>query len=95
MMKIFDKAKWHIDAGENEKVVINRIKTVFEFLDKNGLLTDEGKEMLEIGIDDSISLNEKMVTKKGYDFLEKHYDEIIGLLDDELVQKLESLYSVF
>ena len=31
-MKIFDKAKWHIDAGEDVSQVINRMKVIFKFL---------------------------------------------------------------
>lgn len=92
-MKIFDKAQWHIDAGEDANEVLSKIRKVFEFLDEKGMLTNEGKEMIDFGIDSSISLNERMVTEKGYKFLEKYYDNIIGLKADELTSKLENLYN--
>ncbi|MCI7443358.1 MAG: hypothetical protein MSA89_09805 [Clostridium sp.] len=92
-MKIFDKAQWHIDAGEDANEVVSKIRKVFEFLDEKGMLTNEGKEMIDFGIDSSISLNERMVTEKGYKFLEKYYDNIIGLKADELTSKLENLYN--
>ena len=91
-MKIFDKAQWHIDAGEDANEVVSKIRKVFEFLDKKGMLTNEGKEMIDFGIDSSISLNERMLTEKGYNFLEKYYDNIIGFKVDELTSKLESIY---
>ncbi|MDY4079976.1 MAG: hypothetical protein SOY42_14545 [Clostridium sp.] len=92
-MKIFDKAQWHIDAGEDANEVVSKIRKVFEFLDEKGMLTNEGKEMIDFGIDSSISLNERMVTEKGYKFLEKNYDNIIGLKADELTSKLKNLYN--
>lgn len=92
-MKIFDKAQWHIDAGEDTNEVVSKIRKVFEFLDEKGMLSNEGKEMIDFGIDSSISLNERMLTEKGYDFLEKYYDNIIGLKVDELTSKLESIYN--
>ena len=94
-MKIFDKAKWHIDAGEDVSQVIHRVKVIFKFLDEKDMLTDEGKEILEIGIDSSVSLNEKMVTKKGYVFLDKYYDKVIGFQFQEMALELKKLYANF
>lgn len=94
-MKIFDKAQWHIDAGENSLEVVDKFKLVFLFLEKQDLLAEDGKEMLEIGIDSSISLNEQMVTERGCDFLENCYDDVIELHGDELVKKLDELYQNF
>lgn len=94
-MKIFDKAQWHIDAGEDANQVINRIKAVFKFLNEKNMLTDEGKEIFELGIDSSISLNERMVTKEGYMFLDKYYDKVIGLQFREITLELKKLYDNF
>lgn len=94
-MKIFDKAQWHIDAGENSLEVVDKFKLVFLFLEKQDLLSEDGKEMLEIGIDSSISLNERMVTERGCIFLENCYDDVIGFHGDELVEKLNELYQNF
>ena len=64
-MKIYDKASWHIDGGERKEDVIKKFSLIFDFLEKEGMLTDEGKEILELGIDTSISLHERMVNEKG------------------------------
>ncbi|MDO6993459.1 hypothetical protein Q5M87_05480, partial [Brachyspira innocens] len=77
MAKIIDKALWHIDNAANQKNVIEHFKFIFKWLEKNNLLSADGKEILDIGIDSSISLNEKMVNEKALKFLEKYYDEYI------------------
>ena len=94
-MKIFDKAQWHIDAGENKRIVIGKIDLVFQFLEKKELLSEEGKELLELGIDSSISLNEQTVTEVGYAFLDKYYDEVINCGMDLIMQELEKRYAEF
>lgn len=91
-MKIFDKAQWHIDAGGDLVEVISKFKTVFQFLDKNGLLSDDGKEILEFGIDSSVSLNEHMVNEVGAAFLEKYYDTVINFPADAMGEALEQKF---
>ncbi|MBR2362146.1 MAG: hypothetical protein IKA80_05825 [Spirochaetaceae bacterium] len=78
-MKIYDKASWHIDGGERKEDVIKKFSLIFDFLEKEGMLTDEGKEILELGIDTSISLHERMVNEKGKIFLDEKYDFLLGL----------------
>lgn len=95
MLKIFDKAQWHIDAGEEEGTVIARLEAVFKFLDKNGLLRAEGKEIYQLGIDSSVSLHERMVTGSGNAFLEKNYDSVMNLADGDIFEALESRYKEF
>lgn len=95
MLKIYDKAQWHIDAGEDSASCIKRIKAVFEFLQEKGMLSDEGKEMIEIGIDSSISLNERMVTAQGKRFLEKCYDDILQVQLRSVKKVLKEKYNEF
>lgn len=76
-MVIYDKASWHIDAGMDKRRVIQRFQRIFDFLNDNDLLSDEGKEIYEMGIDESCSLNERTVTLKGNRFLGKYYDEVM------------------
>ena len=57
-MIIIDKAVWQIDGGVPEELVVNHFKTVFLWLEKHDMLSVEGKEELEDGIDDCASLNE-------------------------------------
>lgn len=97
-MIIYDKASWHIDAGMNKQEVIQRLQKVFNFLNENNMLSDEGKEQYEIGIDDSCSLNERMVTSKGNGFLKEYYDDVINndadSIFDALAEKLK-MYSSY
>ena len=95
MLEIYDKAQWHIDAGENPDTVIRKFEAVFQFLKAKGLLQQEGEEMLEIGIDSSISLHERMVTEKGKEFLKTCYDKVINQGADTITDSLEREYGAF
>lgn len=87
-MIIYDKASWHIDAGMNEQEVLQRLQKVFNFLNENDMLSDEGKEQYEIGIDDSCSLNERTVTSKGNEFLKEYYNDVINNDADSIFEAL-------
>ena len=76
MITIYDKAQWHIDAGEAPDVVVGRLKEVWN-----------------LGIDSSISLNERMVSEEGNRFLTDCYDDIIGLDSSVMAVELEKRYS--
>ena len=89
MLKIYDKAKWHIDAGEDSGTVIDKLKAVLEFLDKEGMLTSEGKEVMDLGVDSSISIHERMLTEKGINFMESNYDKIMYLSAKNITIALE------
>lgn len=82
----------------NKQEVIQRLQKVFNFLNENNMLSDEGKEQYEIGIDDSCSLNERMVTSKGNGFLKEYYDDVINndadSIFDALAEKLK-MYSSY
>ena len=92
-MKIFDKAQWHIDSGEDQSDVVAKFKKVFLFLNIHNMLSTDGLEIYELGIDSSVSLNEKMVTQDGKNFLEKYYDEVINFNEQEIFTELERRYS--
>lgn len=81
-----------------KKNVINHFKTVFNWLNKHNMLSEEGKEILKSGIDESISLHERLVTKDGLKFLKKHYDEYLKIISKNKnmkgnnIRELEKLY---
>ncbi|MEG1296827.1 hypothetical protein [Niameybacter sp.] len=58
------------------------------------MLSEEGLEILEIGIDESISLNENMVNRSGRKFLAQHYDTYLRdtKYGEESSERLEELY---
>ena len=95
MLKIYDKAQWHIDAGEDSRAVIAKFDAVFAFLNTNNLLTDEGKEIIELGIDSSVSIHERMLTEKGKRFMDACYDKVINYDADKIASALEREYTSF
>lgn len=94
-MKTYDKASWHIDGGEKISDVVKRFEIVFKFLEAKEMLTDDGKETLEYGMDSSVTLNSTMVTKKGKVFLEACYDCIMSKDLKEIKQNLLAEYNNF
>lgn len=92
MLKIYDKAQWHIDAGVDSEVVVKKMKLLFEFLDEKGLLQSEGKEMIELGIDSSISIHGRMLTEQGNSFMEAKYDSVINTESDKFAEALEKAF---
>lgn len=85
MLKIYDKAAWHIDGGENKDSVIKKFRLLYDLLEKHDMLSYEGKEELESGIDDSCSLHERMVNQKGASFLDAYYDDILINCNEETI----------
>ncbi len=100
-MTIIDKAAWQIDGGIPEDLVISHFNTVFVWLDTHGLLSETGKEELEDGIDDSVSLNEEMVTREGLLFLEMCYDKYLTVIAKDKYgidfngEELEKIYKEY
>ena len=91
-MKVFDKAQWHIDAGEAIEEVVAKFRVVFEFLDRRNMLSTEGRELLAFGIDSSVSLNERMVTEEGFKFLSEHYNNVINYKAEKIGVMLAKYY---
>lgn len=77
MIKVYDKAQWQIENGLPIEKVLQHFNNMFKWLHNKGYLSNDGKEMVKIGIDSSISLNERMVTAEGNEFLDKYYDKYI------------------
>lgn len=94
-MKTYDKASWHIDGGENPQEVIERFHAVFLFLRDKMMLTEDGIETLEYGMDSSASLNSTMVTAVGKDFLDRYYDEVLAPEAAAITQNLLDAYEKF
>ncbi len=87
-MKIFDKATWHIDAGETEQETIRKFELIFSYLYQKNLLSPDGLELYELGIDSSISLHEQLVNEAGFAFLNEKYDYLISMSADDLEDQL-------
>lgn len=88
-MNVYDKASWHIDEGQDEKEVLTRFSLIFSYLNENAMLTDDGKEIFELGIDDSVVIHEGMLTESGNAFMNDRYDSLLTLSLDELKETLK------
>ncbi|MCL2399786.1 MAG: hypothetical protein FWC91_08610 [Defluviitaleaceae bacterium] len=94
-MKIIDKASWQIDAGISKNIVLQHFKNIFSWLNSKNMLTQEGIEDLEFGIDESVSLNERNINFQALAFFESEYDEYLRFIDygnDNNALELEKLY---
>ena len=94
-MKIFDKASWQIDNGISEEIVIAHFEFIFEWLKVHDMLNQDGKEILEIGIDDDVSLHEGLLNKSGLDFLNKFYDKLIADSEYDVSRERELIEKFF
>ncbi len=100
-MQIIDKASWQTDGGVPAELVVSHFRTIFAWLRDHDMLTDEGLEELEDGIDDCASLNDELINEKGMRFLESCYDEYLKAVAKELYGKdtggetLEKIYAAY
>lgn len=91
-LKIFDRASWQIDGGEDEDEIIKKFTQIFTFLKEHDMLNEQGLEFLDDGIDDSISLSDNFVNKKGSNFLKKYYNKVIGCSSKSIKKALKDLF---
>jgi len=82
-MTIIDKAAWQIDGGVPKELVVKHFITVFSWLDRHKMLSDEGREEFEDGIDSCASLNEDLITPEALDFLEECYDGYLKVIEQD------------
>ena len=94
-MKIYDKVQWHLDAGENKETVVSRFKEMFKLLNQYNLLTDDGLEIYDLGIDADVSIHEYLINDKGNKFFEMYYDEMINLNTSEIQKQFEKFLECF
>lgn len=88
-MNIYDKASWHIDEGYDEKEVLTRFSLILSYLNENAMLNDDGKEIYELGIDESVVIHEGMLTESGNTFMNDRYDYLLTLSLDKLKETLK------
>lgn len=87
-MKVYDTAKWQLEGGIPADKVARHFTFVFEWLRRQKMLSKDGMELLDLGMDDSASLNEDMVNAKGREYLDYYYDDYLkeinyGVSEDE------------
>ena len=92
--KVYDKAAWHIDAGVQPALVLRHFRFMLQWADAHRLLTADGKELLEFGVDESASLHSLLFTERGNRFMEQCYDFFIGALEEDRERMDEALSNV-
>jgi hypothetical protein len=81
---VYDKVRWHFPEGKNcpsLDAAMAHLDAIMRWLNDRDLLSDEGKEALEVGIDADFALTSSMVTKAGNDFLQHAYPKWIVTID--------------
>lgn len=76
--KVYDKANWHLVNGMSLEIVLEHFSFFMNWANTNNLLSHEGKEILELGVDESISLHSRMFNDMGIKFMENFYDKFIS-----------------
>lgn len=75
---VYDKANWHLNEQTSQESVANQLshlRVIMNWLEEKNLLSDEGKEIFELGIDQEFSLTSAMVTPLGEKVLNEAYKE--------------------
>lgn len=72
---VYDKVSWHYPEGKcpSLKLAIAHFVTIMNWLEKNNLLSEEGKALVALGINEGFSLTSAMVTEEGNTILSDHY----------------------
>lgn len=90
-MRVYDKVSWHIDSDEKENDVLKKFEIIFDFLAKHNMLNDEGREIYDLGPDESWAFYDRMLTDAGKRFMEKQYDHLLTLSIENVQRELKSL----
>jgi hypothetical protein len=91
---VYDKAAWHIDADVPTAMVLKHFEFILKWANSHNLLSEEGKEVLEFGVDESVSLHSNMFTPRGNRFMEMNYDAFIGAMEEDTEHLNEALSKV-
>lgn len=76
--KTYDKVYWHFPEGEGCPDIHTakiHLEAVMRWLKENNLLTSEGVEALDFGIDSDFALTGHMLNEKGRQLLDMCYGE--------------------
>lgn len=75
---VYDKVSWHFPEGKNCPS-LEAAKSHFEILMKwakeNNLLSLEGEEIFDLGVDEDFSITSSMLNKKGNAILSGYYSD--------------------
>lgn len=81
LAKTYDKVSWHFPEGkgcQSLEAAIIHFTVVMQWLQKKGLLSTEGHEAMQNGIDSEFSLTAYMLTADGVGILDKCYSNWVS-----------------
>lgn len=81
---VYDKVSWHYPEGKdcpNLNTAKGHISAIMSWLKKNNLLSEEGKEIFNLGIGAHFSITSAMLTGKGNDVMELYYKKWLNSID--------------
>jgi hypothetical protein len=82
--KVYDKVKWHYPEGKgcpDIESAKQHFSAVMKWLNKNNLLSEEGDELFELGVDSDFSITSSMLSEKGNKILQKKYSKLLKNID--------------
>ncbi|MEK4439107.1 hypothetical protein [Paenibacillus sp. FSL K6-2862] len=68
---VYDKASWHLES--DSPTGLEHLQAIMDWLNQQKLLSEEGLEIFELGVDQEFSLTSEMVTEEGKDLLDSYY----------------------
>lgn len=81
---VYDKVSWHFPEGKDcpsLEAAKAHFNVLLAWLKKHDLLSDEGREIFDLGVDADFSITSSMLNKKGNDVLSKHYVDWLRSID--------------
>lgn len=74
---VYNKIAWYLEKSE-ETSVMRHFCFMMKWLHDNHLLSDEGKELYELGVDEDSVLHKGMLTPLGNEFMRNYYQRFIN-----------------
>lgn len=68
---VYDKASWHLES--DLPTGLEHLRAIMDWLEQQKLLSDDGLEIFELGVDQEFSLTSEMVTEEGKELLDAYY----------------------
>lgn len=74
---VYNKVAWHSEL-EDEAIVIRHFCFIMKWLHDNQLLSEEGEELYELGVDEDSVLHKGMLRPLGNEFMSKYYEQFMN-----------------
>ena len=90
-MKVYDEVSWHFPDGgaESLEMAKSHFKVLMDWLYQNQLLSPDGIEAYQVGIDSDFSITDAMLTTEGNAIVNNIYDKWIKTIDYKQRPKLD------